>query len=364
MKNLKFPALRIGDLLASLPIIQGGMGVGISLSGLSSAVANQGGIGVIAVAGIGMAEPDFFKNYMQANIRALREEIQKARSMTKGIIGVNIMVALSNFGDYVATAIQEGVDIIFAGAGLPLNLPSYLSNNVKTKLVPIISSAKAANLLTRRWHEKYDYVPDALVVEGPKAGGHLGFKPEQITDPSFQLECLLAEVINETQHLEKKYGKAIPVIAAGGVYTGADIRKYLELGAAGVQMATRFVATDECDADEAFKQTYLSSQENDITIIKSPVGLPGRAIKNSFLCEVEAGEKKPFSCPFHCIITCDYKNAPYCIASALIHAKKGDFSQGFAFSGSNAWRSKKIIPVKELIKNLRTEYEDSAKETT
>jgi nitronate monooxygenase len=364
MKNLKLPALRIGDLLASLPIIQGGMGVGISLSGLSSAVANQGGIGVIAVAGIGMAEPDFLKNYMQANIRALREEIRKARSMSKGIIGVNIMVALSNFGEYVATAIQEGVDIIFAGAGLPLNLPSYLSENVKTKLVPIVSSAKAASLLTRRWYEKYCYVPDALVVEGPHAGGHLGFKPEQIEDPAFQLERLVVDVLKETVELERKYGKKIPVIAAGGIYTGADIRKFLDLGASGVQMATRFVTTTECDAADAFKQTYLSSKEQDITIIKSPVGLPGRAIKNNFLCEVEEGEKKPFFCPFHCIVTCDYKNAPYCIASALIHAKKGDFSQGFAFSGANAWRANKIISVDELIKKIRTEFEESAQEPT
>ncbi len=360
MKNLRLPELRIGDLLATLPIIQGGMGVGISLSGLSSAVANQGGIGVIAVAGIGMSEPDFIKNYMQANIRALREEIRKARSMTKGIIGVNIMVALSNFGDYVATAIQEGVDIIFAGAGLPLNLPSYLSENVKTKLVPIVSSAKAASLLTRRWYEKYRYVPDAIVIEGPRAGGHLGFKSEQIADPAYQLETLVVEVVKEANVLEEKYGKKIPVIAAGGIYTGADIRKFLELGASGVQMATRFVTTEECDAANAFKQSYLDSEEKDIMIIKSPVGLPGRAIRNSFLCDVAAGENKPFSCPFHCIITCDYKNAPYCIASALIHAKKGDFSQGFAFSGANAWRTDKIISVDELIKNLRAEYEASA----
>ncbi len=357
MITLKFPSLQIGDLHASIPIIQGGMGVGISLSGLASAVANQGGIGVIAVAGIGMNEPDFFGSTLQANIRSLREEIKKARSLTKGIIGVNIMTALSNFGEYVTAAIQEGIDIIFAGAGLPLNLPSYLKDSVKTKLVPIISSAKAARILTQRWYEKYRYVPDAYVVEGPKAGGHLGFKPDQINDPAYQLDCLIPQVLDEVRNIEAKYLKKIPVIAAGGIYSGEDIRKYIELGVAGVQMATRFVATNECDASHDFKQSYLSSKQQDIVIINSPVGLPGRAINNKFLNEVALGHTKPFSCPYHCIITCDFKNAPYCIASALINAKKGLFTHGFAFSGANAWRLNSIISVKELISELRKEYE-------
>jgi len=357
MLRVTFPKLRIGDFLASIPIIQGGMGVGISLSGLSSSVANQGGIGVIAVAGIGMSEADSFKNYIEANVRALRQEIQKARQLTKGILGVNIMVALSNFSEMVTIAIEEGIDIIFAGAGLPLNLPSLLQGSVKTKLVPIISSAKAANLITRRWFERYHYKPDAFVVEGPKAGGHLGFKPEQLTDPNFQLEKLVPEVVQEVTELEKVVESKIPVVAAGGIYTGEDIRKYLALGASGVQMATRFVATDECDASDEFKQAYLQSEKDDIVIIKSPVGLPGRAIRNNFLTKVEAGETKPFSCPYHCIITCDYKRSPYCIASALMQAKKGNLQHGFAFSGSNAYRIKKILPVKDLINELREGYE-------
>jgi len=357
MLRVTFPKLRIGDFLASIPIIQGGMGVGISLSGLSSSVANQGGIGVIAVAGIGMSEADFFKNNIEANVRALRQEIQKARQLTKGILGVNIMVALSNFSEMVTIAIEEGIDIIFAGAGLPLNLPSLLHGNVKTKLVPIISSAKAANLITRRWFERYHYKPDAFVVEGPKAGGHLGFKPEQLTDPNFQLEKLIPEVVQEVTELEKVVESKIPVVAAGGIYTGEDIRKYLALGASGVQMATRFVATDECDASDEFKQAYLQSEKDDIVIIKSPVGLPGRAIRNNFLTKVESGETKPFSCPYHCIITCDYKRSPYCIASALMQAKKGNLQHGFAFSGSNAYRIKKILPVKDLINELREGYE-------
>jgi len=359
MEYPKFPALRIGDLIAKLPIIQGGMGVGISLSGLASAVANQGGIGVIATAGIGMYEPDFSWNYLEANIRALRNEIRKAREMTKGILAVNVMVALSNFKDLVQTAIQEKVDIIFSGAGLPLNLPEYINKNVKTKLVPIVSSARAANLLARRWFEKYHYVPDAFVVEGPKAGGHLGFKQEQIEDPNYQLEKLIPEIVQEVKQLESKYDKEIPVIAAGGIYTGSDINDYLKMGASGVQMATRFVTTDECDASDSFKQTYLNSEKKDIVIIKSPVGLPGRAIRNEFITDVEGGKTKPFNCTYHCIITCDFKNCPYCIASALIHAKKGEFLQGFAFSGSNAYRVKEIVPVKKLVDTITKEYEEA-----
>lgn len=351
-----FHELKIGNLIARLPIIQGGMGVGVSLSGLASAVANQGGIGVIAAAGIGMRELDFQTNYIEANIRGLQKEIRKAREMTKGILGVNIMVALSNFADLVKTAIQEKIDIIFSGAGLPLNLPSFLPENAKTKLVPIISSARAASVIARRWFEKYKYLPDAFVVEGPKAGGHLGFKPEQINDPAYQLEVLIPEIIEEVKKIEINYGKKIPIIAAGGIYDGKDILKFIEMGVSGVQMATRFVTTDECDASLDFKKCYLNSKEEDIVIIKSPVGLPGRAIQNQFVKDIIGGMKKPFSCGYHCIITCDFKNCPFCIASALIHAQRGEMLNGFAFSGTNAYLAEKIISVKELVQTLTEEY--------
>ncbi len=360
MFDFSLPKLRIGNLVATLPIIQGGMGVGISLSGLASAVANQGGIGVIAVAGIGMLEPDSSKNYIEANVRALRNEIQKVKTLTKGIVGVNIMVALSNFYEMASVAISEGVDIIFAGAGLPLNLPSLISSSVKTKLIPIISSAKAANLITRRWFERYHYKPDAFVVEGPKAGGHLGFRLEQLTDPNYQLENLIPEVVNEVKELEKIIDGSIPVIAAGGVYNGYDINRFLSLGASGVQMATRFVGTKECDASDSFKQAYIQCEEKDIVIIKSPLGLLGRAIRNSFINNVEAGKKKPFSCPYHCIVTCNYKEAPYCIASALMQAKKGNLDNGFAFAGSNAYRVKEIVSVEHLINELRDGFEEAS----
>ena len=353
--------LCIGDLTARLPIIQGGMGVGISLSGLASAVANEGGIGVIATAVIGMNEPDFSRNFLEANIRALRKEIRKARELSKGILGVNIMVALTNFADLVKTAIEEGIDIIFSGAGLPLNLPQFLNGTIKTNLVPIVSSARATGIILKKWSEKYNRLPDAIVVEGPLAGGHLGFKEEMIGDPEYSLEKLVPEVIQIVKPYEEKYKKPIPVIAAGGIYTGSDIYRFFQLGVSGVQMATRFVTTYECDASEKFKQTYVDSRKEDIVIIKSPVGMPGRAIKNTFLDEVSQGKRKPFNCPYHCLKTCDYKNTPYCISLALVNAKKGNLSHGFAFAGENAYRAKGIISVKELIETLIEEYKDASR---
>lgn len=355
-------SLRIGDLLARTPIVQGGMGVGISLSGLASATANAGGIGVIAAAGIGLMEPDGFTDFLGANIRALRREIRRARELTKGILGVNIMVALSNFADMVRTAIEEGIDIIFSGAGLPVNLPEYLREGVRTKLVPIVSSGRAAALIARRWIDKYGYRPDAFVVEGPRAGGHLGFKREQLEDPKYALEALVPEVIEAIAPFADG-GRPIPVIAGGGVYTGADIREMLELGAAGVQMATRFVATEECDASAAFKESYVSATEADLEIISSPVGMPGRALRNKFLEDVDAGKKTPYSCPYHCIVTCDPEKAPYCISLALLNAQRGRLDKGFAFAGANVPRVEKIVKVQDLIDSLAEEYRASEPQT-
>ena len=356
MTDRRPQALRIRDLTAPLPIIQGGMGVGVSLSGLASAVANEGGIGVIACAGIGMAEPDFNKIYLAANARALRKEIRHARELTTGILGVNIMVALSNFGELVTAAIEEGIDIIFSGAVLPLDLPQYLHGGARTRLVPIVSSGRAAKIIAKRWTDRYDYPPDAFVVEGPRAGGHLGFKREQIDNPAYALERLLADVLEEVKPFEAKAGRSIPVIAGGGIYTGADMYKILHQGAAGVQMATRFVTTHECDASAAFKDAYVRATRKDIVIIKSPVGMPGRAIRNQFIDDLNLGKKVPFTCPYHCIITCDYETSPYCIALALINAQRGKMGQGFAFAGENAHRATKIVSVKELIATLLEEY--------
>lgn len=311
-----------------MPIVQGGMGVGVSLAGLASAVANQGGVGVISSAGLGAIYNNYSKDYRAASIWGLKEELRKAREATKGIIGVNVMVAMSNFADMVKTAIAEKADIIFSGAGLPLNLPSFLTEDAKTKLAPIVSSARAAKVLCQKWFSEYKYIPDAIVVEGPKAGGHLGYKADQI--------------------------------AGGGIYTGEDIYRIMALGADGVQMGTRFVTTDECDADPAFKQSYIEAHEEDIEIIQSPVGMPGRAIRNSFLDRVKEGLKVPKACPFDCIKTCDVTHSPYCIMLALYNAFKGRLQNGYAFCGANAWRAERIQPVRELIASLKREYDDFA----
>ncbi len=361
MKQQTIPELKIGDLRIKIPIIQGGMAVGISLSGLASAVANAGGVGVIATAGIGMMEPDFNTDFKQANQRALRKEIRKARELSEGVIGINIMVALSDFKDMVRISVEENADMVLLGAGLPLRdleilIPKH-SGEKKPKVVPIISSSRAAKVIFQYWQKNYHYIPDAVVLEGPLAGGHLGFKREQIGHPDYTLEKILPELISVLKPFEKEFNKKIPVIVAGGIYSGADILHYFQLGAQGVQMATRFVATKECDASQQFKQTYIDCNREDLIIINSPVGLPGRAIKNQFLQEVSEGIRKPFRCYWKCLKTCDFKTAPYCIASALTHAQQGNFKNGFAFAGANAYRIEKIMQVKELIATLVQEYQ-------
>ena len=350
-------ALKIGNLCASMPVVQGGMGVGISLSGLASAVAAQGGIGVISSAGLGVIYKDYSKDYREASIWGLKEELRKARAATRGIIGVNVMVAMSNFADMVRTAIAEKADIIFSGAGLPLNLPAFLVEGARTKLAPIVSSARAAKLLCRKWFSEYGYIPDAIVVEGPKAGGHLGYKPEQIDDAHYALETLVPEIVAEVRAFGEEHGRHIPVIAGGGIYTGEDIYRIMALGADGVQMGTRFVTTEECDADPAFKQSYIDARREDIEIIQSPVGMPGRAIHNRFLDRVKQGLKRPSACPFDCIKTCDVTHSPYCIMLALYNAFRGRLQNGYAFCGANAWRAEKIQSVRELMSSLRTEYD-------
>ena len=352
-------SVKIGDLSLRVPIIQGGMGVEISLSGLASAVANEGGVGVISSAGLGLVYNNFSNNYMKASIYGLQEEIRKAREKSNGIIGVNVMVAMSNFADMVKTAIQEKADIIFSGAGLPLNMPSFLTEGSKTKLVPIVSSARAAKIICSKWKSLYNYLPDAIVVEGPKAGGHLGYKEDQIFDEAFSLEKTVPEVVS----VAKEYidEKEIPVFAGGGIYTGEDMARIMSYGASGVQMGTRFVTTEECDASIEFKEAYINAEEKDIEIIKSPVGMPGRAIHNDFIARVKEGETQPKKCLCHCIKTCDVKNSPYCIVSALYNAFRGDLSHGYAFCGSNAFRAKKIEKVKEIFNNIKEEFNNYQK---
>ena len=362
LKNL--PGLKIGNSKINIPIIQGGMGIGVSLSGLASAVASAGGVGIISTAGIGMFESGFSKHFKEANQIALKKEIKKARAATKGVIGVNVLMALSDSFELAMTAFKEGIDLIFIGAGLPLRefkgLSSDFLQKFSQKLVPIVSSARAANIIFRYWSKNYNCIPAAVVVEGPMAGGHLGLKKEQLEDPDYSLEKLLKDVVPVIKKYEENFKKNIPVIAAGGIYTGKDIYKFLKLGAQAVQMATRFVATNECDASIEFKKKYIDCKKEDLIIIDSPVGLPGRAIENKYLKDVHAGVKKPFKCPWKCLRTCDLKNSPYCIAIALKNAQTGKLNKGFAFAGANAYRIDKIMPVEELVNTLVKEYEEEA----
>jgi nitronate monooxygenase len=359
MADWDIPLLEIGE--RKVKLIQGGMGVAISGAGLASAVANEGGLGVIAAVGLNEAK-GYPGDYQESSIKALRGEINYARSRItgNGFLGVNIMHALSNYSDLVQTALEEKIDFIISGAGIPRDLPSYAGEigNTHTKLIPIVSSARLADMICKAW-SKYNHLPDAIVVEGPKAGGHLGYSCEQLADLDYVehgLERIILEVVSAVRPFEDKCGRKIPVIAAGGIFYGGDIKKFLELGASGVQMATRFVATDECDADIRFKQAYLDCKKEDLIIINSPVHMPGRAIKNQFLEEVEAGRRVPIRCPYHCLKTCKPNDSPYCIARALVEAKSGKFENGFVFAGSNAYLCKEIVSVKHVFESLNKEY--------
>lgn len=353
-------ALKIGDLLVRVPIVQGGMGVAISLSGLASAVANEGGIGVISCAGIGMREPDYDTNFREANIRGLRKEIRKARSLSNGVLGLNVMMALTDHEDLIKVAVEEKIDIIFMGAGLPLNIPQMLKEagleNHHTKLAAKVSSAKAARLIFQYWDNKYNIIPDAVVVEGPMAGGHLGFKKADLAKPFTPLTTLVEETVNAIKPFEEKYGKEVPVIAGGGVYTGDDMYDTLQAGAKAVKMGTRFVTTYECDAAPAFKETYINCKKEDIVYIDSPVGLPGRVIRNNFVDQVKLGKTKPFKCVWHCISSCRVKDAPYCISRALHNAANGNMDEGFAFAGAKAYLATRIQSVKEVFQEVLAEY--------
>jgi NAD(P)H-dependent flavin oxidoreductase YrpB (nitropropane dioxygenase family) len=346
------PTLKIGNLEIRPPIIQGGMGVRVSRANLAAAVANQGCAGTIASAGIGKYENSTKADSSKVNAEALRHEIRKARSMTGGVIGVNIMVALCDYDTLARTAVDEKVDMIISGAGLPLSLPKYL-NGDDIKLIPIVSSARAFRIICKKWKINFDRIPDAIIVEGAKAGGHLGYHYKNVLDnTTSSLEDTLQGVLK----IANTFNPKIPVIAAGGIFNGKEIAHFLKLGASGVQMATRFVCTDECDVHENFKQAYLNAQAEDITIIKSPVGLPGRVINNNFVEEIKDGRNVPFKCKYHCLRTCEPDKAPYCIAEVLANAAEGNLDESFAFAGSNAWRCNEIIPVRLLVNKLVEEY--------
>lgn len=345
--------IKLGNKESKYPIIQGGMGVGVSLHKLAGNVSKEGGIGVISTADIGYQEEDFNTNPLKANLRAIGTEIKKAREIAgeDKILAVNVMVALKNYADIVKECVKQKIDLIISGAGIPKDLPEYIKGS-KTKIAPIVSSLRCCKLIVKHWITKYNYAPDMIVIEGTEAGGHLGFKPEELEEGNKpKLEDITKDVVNYIKEVEKDTGKEIPVISAGGIWDKNDIEKFLGLGASGVQMATRFVATDECDASEEFKKAYVEASKENIKIIKSPVGMPGRALYNKFIKKVENEKSKITKC-YGCIKTCDVATTPYCITKALINAVKGNLDEGLIFVGSNVHKIEKIVPVHDLMQEL------------
>lgn len=350
MGNVK--PLKIGDLVARVPVIQGGMGVGISLSSLAGNVAAEGGIGVISTAQIGYREPDFDTDPIGANLRAVGTEIARAREIAKGgILGVNIMVAARKYEEYVKAAVAAGIDLIISGAGLPMDLPKIVGT-AGTKLLPIVSSVKSVQVIMKYWWKKYSRLPDAVVVEGPLAGGHLGFHREQLADiEGLHYDDEVKAIIAQVNETAAKHDAEIPVVMAGGIYTREDMEHYLEMGAAGVQMATRFVTTYECDADPAYKQSYIDAKKEDIVIVQSPVGMPGRAILNPFMKRAREGQIPHEKCHL-CISACKGVDTPYCITDALVNAVKGKVDEALLFCGANAYRATHLEHVKDILEDF------------
>lgn len=354
---MNLPQIKLGGLTARVPIVQGAMGIGVSGARLAAAVANEGGIGMISGVNIGYREPDFSSNTIEANLRALVNEIKRARQLApEGMIGLNLLVAMNQYDELAKAAVEAGIDLIVSGAGLPLKLPSIVKGS-KTCIAPIVSSGKAAQVILKYWDQHYGTTADMVVVEGTEAGGHLGYSPEALKSPNKpRLLDTVKEVIAAVKPFGEKFKKKIPVIAAGGVFSGCDIAECIRAGADGVQMATRFVATDECDADIAYKEAYVHAEEEDVVIINSPVGMPGRALNNPFIKKVAERGDDIRGC-FRCLKGCNPKVAPYCISKALINAVTGKVDDGLIFVGSNVYRVKEIVPVKELIAELKAEAE-------
>lgn len=348
---MRYRELKIGNLVAPVPIIQGGMGVGVSLGNLAGAVAKEGGVGIISTAQIGFKEKDFETNTFMANMRAMRKEFEKAKRIApNGIVGFNIMVALNHYREQVEKAVELGADIIISGAGLATELPEYVKG-FKTKIAPIVSSAKSANVILKLWDKRYKKTADLVVIEGPKAGGHLGFVKEDIEkyngEKDFDNE--ITQIIDIVKKYEEEYDNKIPVVIAGGIENREDMEHAIGLGADGVQVATRFVTTAECDADIAYKQAYLDAKKEDIIIVKSPVGMPGRAIKNKFMQKVLDGEMfAPKKC-LGCLRKCNPREIPYCITERLIYAANGNVDEALLFCGASAYKENKITTVKEVI---------------
>ena len=341
-----------------IPILQGGMGVGVSLGGLAGAVAACGGMGCISTADAGYREPDFETDPAGANHRALTAEIQKAKKLANGmgLVAINAMVATRNYADAIRTAMEAGVDAVVSGAGLPLELPGIVATR-DVAIAPIVSSGRAAKLILRRWAKEFERTADFVVIEGCRAGGHLGFaEPELLAGKCPSLEEILPEVLAEVKPYEEQFGHPIPVFVAGGIYTGADMAHFTKLGAAGVQLATRFIPTYECDASQGYKDVLLNAGPEDVRIIHSPVGMPGRALNTPLVQALAEGRRfAPRHCA-RCLKSCDPAKVPYCITHALIEAVKGNVEEGLFFCGANVGRLDRMRSVRELMDELVTEW--------
>ena len=348
---MNYPVLQLGKWAPRYPLIQGGMGVKISGAQLAGAVAKAGGVGTIASVGLACDSPHYTgKNYFEANAKALAEALKEAREIAPlGVIAVNCMVALTDFVDHVRTACENGVNAIISGAGLPLGLPELTEDFPEVALLPIVSSLRALKIIVKKWSRSYDRLPDAVVVETPlHAGGHLGAtKMSQVEDPEFSLEAVVPEI---AAYLRDEIKVDIPVIAAGGIWGHDDMMRAFDLGARGVQVGTRFACSEEGDASLRFKQAYLDATEEDVVLIKSPVGIPGRAIKNPFVARYLEGDVESKPCIANCLTHCSYRNErkAFCIAQALVDGYQGDWEHGLFFCGDNVPRCTKMERVEEI----------------
>ena len=350
--------MKLGNRELALPLIQGGMGVGVSMGGLAGAVAAQGAMGTLSTADAGWNEPDFAAHPQQANLRALRREVQRAKRLAAGagLVAVNAMVATRQYADSVRTALEAGADAIVSGAGLPLELPA-LAEGFEALLAPIVSGPRAAQLICRTWAKRYGRVPDFVVLEGCQAGGHLGFEEaDLLSGRCAPLSRLIPEVLAALRPVEEKFGRAIPLFCAGGVATGAEMARCTRLGAAGAQLATRFIATEECDASQGYKDVLLAARPEDLRIIHSPVGMPGRAVNSPLVQRLAAGMRQPPAHCSGCIKSCRPAETPFCITHALIEAVKGNWEEGLFFSGSRVDLVDRMRTVPDLIDELMKEW--------
>ena len=359
---MSFKSLKIGKYEIQKPIVQGGMGVGVSWDQLAGNVSKEGGLGVISAVGTGYYKDRKYskklvdgKPFSEVNFyssEGLKEIIKNARGICKDKpLAVNILYAINDYGRVVRDACEGGVDIIITGAGLPTNMPEFTEGYPDIALVPIVSSAKALKIICKRWKGRYDRLPDAVVLEGPKSGGHQGFSYEECKKEANQLENLIAPVVEEA----KKWGD-IPVIAAGGIWDKNDIEQMMGLGASGVQMGTRFIGTHECDAHDNFKQVVLNAKKEDIELMSSPVGYPAQGIRTNLTTLVEKREGPAIKCISNCVAPChrgeEAKVVGFCIADRLSDAYNGNLETGLFFSGTNGYRLNEIISVKELMNKL------------